>query len=137
MYQAAYSVLERDIEREILPMCRHEGKSLSTTSLPTLLDLGHPASFGSISGIALTLWNVLAGGHIRTDAEEEARRQSGENGRSLFGSTRLESFPTWERTEDEKKMCAALEKVAAEVGAKHITAGTPMPIRMSRAVHVC
>ena len=29
----------------------------------------------------------------------------------------------WERTPDERKMCAALEKVAAEVGAKSITAG--------------
>ena len=25
VYQAAYSVVQRDIEREILPMCRHEG----------------------------------------------------------------------------------------------------------------
>ncbi|KZT23190.1 Aldo/keto reductase [Neolentinus lepideus HHB14362 ss-1] len=25
VYQAAYSVLQRDIERDILPMCRHEG----------------------------------------------------------------------------------------------------------------
>lgn len=89
VYQAAYSVVERDIEREILPMCRHEG-------------------------IALTLWNVLAGGHIRTDADEEARSISGEKGRSLLGD--------WQRNESEKKMCAALEKVAEQVGAKHITA---------------
>ena len=31
--------------------------------------------------------------------------------------------PDWERNEDEKKVCQALEKVAAEVGAKSITAG--------------
>ena len=66
-------------------------------------------------GIALTLWNVLAGGHIRTDAEEEARRQSGENGRAFFGS--------WERNEEQRKICAALEKVAEQSNAKHITAG--------------
>ncbi|KAJ7147856.1 aryl-alcohol dehydrogenase [Mycena crocata] len=89
VYQAPYSVTQRDIEREVLPMCRHEG-------------------------IALTLWNVLAAGHIRTDAEEETRKASGENGRTLFGN--------WERTADEKKMCAALEVVAQQVGAKHITA---------------
>ncbi|KAJ7243766.1 aryl-alcohol dehydrogenase [Mycena rebaudengoi] len=88
VYQAAYSVTERDIEREIMPMCRHEG-------------------------IALTLWNVLAAGHIRTDAEEEARRQTGENGWQVMGP--------WERTADEK-MCAALEVVADQVGTKHITA---------------
>lgn len=31
--------------------------------------------------------------------------------------------PNWERTEDERKVCLALEKVAGEVGAKSITAG--------------
>lgn len=72
------------------------------------------------AGIALTLWNVLAGGHIRTDADEEARSISGEKGRSLLGD--------WQRNESEKKMCAALEKVAEQVGAKHITAGASQPL---------
>lgn len=67
------------------------------------------------TGLALTLWNVLAAGHIRTDAEEEARRQTGENGRSWSGS--------WERNENEKRMCKALEEVAAQVGAKNIASG--------------
>ncbi|TFK53334.1 aryl-alcohol dehydrogenase [Heliocybe sulcata] len=90
VYQAAYSVLQRDIERDILPMCRHEG-------------------------LALTFWNVLAQGHIRSDADEEQRRQTGENGRvSVLGG--------WERTPDEKKMCDALEVVAKEVGAKSVQA---------------
>ncbi|KAJ7233723.1 aryl-alcohol dehydrogenase, partial [Mycena haematopus] len=84
-----YSVVQRDIEREILPMCRHEG-------------------------IGLTLFSVLAEGRIRTDAEEERRRTTGEKGRAVHGP--------WERTEDEKKMCAALEVVAQKVGAKHIAA---------------
>ena len=91
VYQAAYSVVQRDIERDILPMCRHEG-------------------------IALTLWNVLAGGHIRTDEEEERRRQTGEKGRTVMGP--------WERNENEKKVCAALEEVAKQVNAKSITSGT-------------
>ncbi|PCH40477.1 aryl-alcohol dehydrogenase [Wolfiporia cocos MD-104 SS10] len=97
VYQAPYSVLQRDIEREILPMCRYEG-----------------APPAPRRGLALTLWNVLAGGHIRTDEEEERRRQTGENGRTTLGP--------WERTPDEKKMCDALGVVAQQVGAKSITA---------------
>ncbi|CAA7268836.1 unnamed protein product [Cyclocybe aegerita] len=64
--------------------------------------------------MALAPWSVLAGGKIRTGAEEERRRQTGESGRITFD-------PHWERNEQEKKICTALEKVAAEVGAKHIT----------------
>ena len=67
-------------------------------------------------GLGVAAFNVLAAGHIRSDAEEERRRQTGEKGRMLTQST-------WERTEDEKKVCAALEKVAEEVGAKSIGAG--------------
>lgn len=67
-------------------------------------------------GMALAPWNVLAGGKIRTDAEEQRRRETGELGRRVFG-------PDWERTEDERKVCTALEKVAGEVGTKSITAG--------------
>ncbi len=66
--------------------------------------------------MALSPWNVLAGGKIRTDEEEEKRRQTGENGRAWTG--------TWERNEKEKKISKALEKVAAEIGAKHINSGT-------------
>jgi hypothetical protein len=65
--------------------------------------------------MALTLWNVLATGHIRSDADEEQRQASGQLGRHVMGP--------WLRTADEKKMCAALEVVAQQVGAKHITAG--------------
>ncbi|KAH9834857.1 Aldo/keto reductase [Rhodofomes roseus] len=90
IYQGAWSVLQRDFERDIIPMVREEG-------------------------MALAPWNVLAGGKIRTDAEEERRRQTGEKGRRTFA-------PQWERTEDERKVCLALEKVAGEVGAKSITA---------------
>ena len=66
--------------------------------------------------MALAPWNVLAGGKIRTDEEEENRRQTGENGRAISGTD-------WERNEKEKTVCKALEKVAAEIGAKHITSG--------------
>jgi aryl-alcohol dehydrogenase-like predicted oxidoreductase len=73
----------------------------------------------SFPGLALAPWSVLAAGRIRTDEEEERRRQTGENGRSMW-------VATWERNENEKKACKALEKVAAEVGAKNITAGDPV-----------
>ena len=72
--------------------------------------------------MALAPWNVLAGGKIRTDEEEEKRRQTGEEGRTLA------LVPTnWERNEKEKTVCKALEKVAAEIGAKHITSGISIP----------
>ena len=67
-------------------------------------------------GMALAPFGVLAAGKIRTDEEEERRRQSGEKGRIIMN-------PNWERNETEKKVCKALEKVAGEVGAKSIGAG--------------
>ena len=66
--------------------------------------------------MALAPWNVLAGGKFRTDAEEEQRRVTGEDGRKLIN-------PSWERTEIERKVSGLLEKVAKEVGTKSITAG--------------
>ncbi|EJF65059.1 Aldo/keto reductase [Dichomitus squalens] len=90
IYQGAWSILQRDFERDIIPMARAEG-------------------------LALAPWNVLAGGRIRTDEEEERRRQTGENGRTA-------NRPDWQRTPDERKMCKALEEVAKQVGAKSIQA---------------
>ena len=34
-------------------------------------------------GLALAPWNVLAAGRIRTDEEEERRRQTGEKGETV------------------------------------------------------
>ncbi|OAX35876.1 Aldo/keto reductase [Rhizopogon vinicolor AM-OR11-026] len=90
IYQGAWNVMDRSFERDIIPMARSEG-------------------------LALAPWNVLAGGKLRTDEEEQRRRETGEKGRMILG-------PDWERTEVEKAMSAALEKVAKDVGAKHITA---------------
>ncbi|KAJ7443187.1 NADP-dependent oxidoreductase domain-containing protein [Mycena galericulata] len=90
IYQGAWNVMERSFEREIIPMARAHG-------------------------LALAPWNVLARGKLRTDAEEEQRRTTGEKGRTLTN-------PDWERNENEKKMSHALEKVANEVGTKSITA---------------
>lgn len=78
----------------------------------------------SMLGMALSPWNVLAAGKLRTDEEEEKRRQTGEKGREWAGRP-------WERNEKEKKVGKALEKVAAEVGAKHITSGTIMIVEFN------
>ncbi|KAG1820694.1 NADP-dependent oxidoreductase domain-containing protein [Suillus variegatus] len=66
-------------------------------------------------GMALAPWNVLASGKFRTDEEEHRRRETGEKGREMFTAS-------WERSENETKVSHALEKVAKEVGASHITA---------------
>ena len=67
-------------------------------------------------GMAIALFSVLACGKFRTDAEEERRELTGENGRACGNSD-------WHRNENEKKVSQALEKVTREVGAKHITSG--------------
>ncbi|TDL23205.1 Aldo/keto reductase [Rickenella mellea] len=90
IYQGAWNIMERSLEREIIPMARHEG-------------------------LALAPWNVLAGGKLRTDPEEKRRRETGEKGRTLVDSN-------WERNENEVKVSRALEEVAKQVGAEHITA---------------
>lgn len=65
---------------------------------------------------------MLAAGRFRTDAEDQARRESGENGRTLFTQD-----GSWERNEDERTISIALEKVAAEVSAQSIQAGMSAP----------
>ncbi|KAF9011549.1 Aldo/keto reductase [Hymenopellis radicata] len=90
IYQGNWNVMERSFEREIIPMAR----SLN---------------------IALAPWNVLAAGKLRTDAEEQRRRETGERGRTIYD-------PKWERTEAQVKMSRALEVVAKEVGADSIPA---------------
>ena len=69
--------------------------------------------------MAIAPWNVLAAGKIRTDAEEQKRIESGEKGRAIFAGD-------WMRTPEERKVCLELEKVAKEVGAQNITAGTSL-----------
>lgn len=91
IYQGLWNVMKRDFEREIIPMARAEG-------------------------MALAPWGVVGQGRIRTDEDEERRRQTGEKGRVIIR-------PDWERNDEEKKVSKALEEVAKEVGAEHITAG--------------
>lgn len=56
VYQGRWSVLDRDFERDIIPMARH-------------------------FGLALCPWNVLGGGELKTKEQIEARRSSQEGGR--------------------------------------------------------
>ncbi|KAH6890156.1 NADP-dependent oxidoreductase domain-containing protein [Coprinopsis sp. MPI-PUGE-AT-0042] len=102
IYQGAWNVLERSFERDIIPMARAEG-------------------------MALAPFNVLGGGKIRTDEEEQRRIDSGENGRALFGD--------WKRNDKEKAVCGALEKVAKEIGAKSITS-IAIAYLMHKTTHV-
>jgi aryl-alcohol dehydrogenase-like predicted oxidoreductase len=91
IYQGRWCVFDRSLERDIIPMARSEG-------------------------LAIAPWGVLGAGKVRTDAEEERRRESGEKGSTLFDKN-------WERTEEERKVCLVLEDIAKEVGAHSITAG--------------
>ncbi|PPR07340.1 hypothetical protein CVT26_013656 [Gymnopilus dilepis] len=86
VYQGAWNVMDRSFERDIIPMAREHG-------------------------MALTVWNVLASGKLRSDKEEERREKSGEQGRDL----KLDDSG-WKRGEKERKYAAALSKVAKEVG---------------------
>lgn len=90
IYQGNWSLFERSFERDIIPMARSEG-------------------------LALAPWGVLAGGKIRSNAEDARRRETGEKGRTAFGTS-------WERTPEEKKVCDTLEEIAKEVGTESITA---------------
>jgi aryl-alcohol dehydrogenase-like predicted oxidoreductase len=77
IYQGKWSVLERSFERDIIPMARAEG-------------------------LALAPWDVLgAGKKIRSDAEGQRRRETGERGRMTFGLN-------WECTEEEIRVCLVL-----------------------------
>lgn len=67
-------------------------------------------------GLALAPWGVLAGGRIRTDADEERRRENGEDGRTVFRAN-------WERNEEQRKVSRVLEEVGKEIGVEGVTAG--------------
>ena len=56
VYQGQWSILKRDFERDIIPMARAEG-------------------------MALVPWDVLGGGKIRSDEQEQQREKTGENGK--------------------------------------------------------
>jgi aryl-alcohol dehydrogenase-like predicted oxidoreductase len=61
IYQGLWNVMDRAIERDIVPMCKAQG-------------------------MALAPWGVLASGKLRSDEEEERRAQSGDVGRAFAGA---------------------------------------------------
>ncbi len=71
-------------------------------------------------GLALAAWDVLGDGKIRSDAEEQRRRVTGERGRTTGLS---HDAANWERTEEDRKVCLVLEEVAKEVSVESITSG--------------
>ncbi|KAK1221434.1 putative aryl-alcohol dehydrogenase aad14 [Marasmius sp. AFHP31] len=103
VYQGEWSIMRRHVfERDLIPLAREYG-------------------------MALAPWGVLVQGKIRTDAEEQQRRETGEEGRKLLVD--------WERKPDEVKMALALEKVAQEVGVQSISA-VAIAYVMQKATHV-
>ena len=111
--------MDRDFERDIIPMARSEGDHILP---PFCTERRGSRNATPFTGMALALWNVLAGGKFRTDAEEEQRRVTGEHGRKEFWNSNSMSVGS-ERTENERRVSVSLEKVANEIGAKSITAG--------------
>ena len=89
IYQGNWSIFDRSFERDIIPMARSEG-------------------------LALAPWGVLAGGKIRTNAEEARRKESGEKGRTLLAAE-------WERTPEQRRVCDVLEEIGKEAGTESIT----------------
>ncbi|TQN65790.1 putative aryl-alcohol dehydrogenase AAD14 [Colletotrichum shisoi] len=65
VYQGRWSVLLRDLERDIIPMARH-------------------------FGMAPCPWDVLGGGKLQSKKQIEERRKAGEGLRSLFGPEQSE-----------------------------------------------
>ncbi|KIX00143.1 uncharacterized protein Z518_10280 [Rhinocladiella mackenziei CBS 650.93] len=61
VYQGQWNVMQRDFEREIIPMARH-------------------------FGMALAPWDVLGGGKFQTKKQLEARKKQGEGLRKMVGT---------------------------------------------------
>lgn len=61
IYQGRWNVIQRDFERDILDLARHEG-------------------------MALAPWNVLGGGKFQTKEQVEERKKQGEGLRSMMGN---------------------------------------------------
>ncbi|KAF5385564.1 hypothetical protein D9757_006790 [Collybiopsis confluens] len=100
IYQGKWNVLERDFERDIIPMAR---------SL----------------GLALAPWSVLAGGKLRTDEEEERRRKTGEKGRDLGqGWERTEDQAKMSRTLEKVAKDVGAKNISA-VAIAYVMQKTP------------
>lgn len=93
IYQGRWNVLVRDMEREILPLCRH-------------------------FGMAIAPWDALGSGKFQSKAAIAARQAQGETLRTSMvpgGSAGAQSS-------EEEAISAALERVATEHGITSVTA---------------
>lgn len=84
--------MNRDFEREIIPMARH-------------------------FGMALAPWDVLGAGKFQSKKELGERKKRGESLRSLFSGDMTEN-----QTAEEVRMSEVLAEVAAEHGIESVTA---------------
>ncbi|KAF4867381.1 putative aryl-alcohol dehydrogenase AAD14 [Colletotrichum siamense] len=92
IYQGRWNVMNRDFEREIIPMARH-------------------------FGMALAPWDVLGAGKFQSKKELDERKKRGESLRSLFSGDMTEN-----QTAEEVRMSEVLAEVAAEHGIESVTA---------------
>ncbi|KAJ0273419.1 hypothetical protein COL940_009872 [Colletotrichum noveboracense] len=92
IYQGRWNVMNRDFEREIIPMARH-------------------------FGMALAPWDVLGAGKFQSKKELDERNKWGESLRSLFSGDMTEN-----QTAEEVRMSEVLAEVAAEHGIESVTA---------------
>ncbi|KAI0664487.1 norsolorinic acid reductase [Cubamyces menziesii] len=97
VYQGLWCIGTRDLEREIVPMCRAEG-------------------------MGIVPWGVLGQGKYKSEAEMKARTAPVRYG-----------MP---QTEDEKRVSAALEKVAGEVGGGASLASVAVAWALAKAPYV-
>lgn len=66
VYQGRWNIMIRDIEREIIPMCRH-------------------------FGMAIAPWDVIGGGKFQSKKALEERKKNGESLRKFFGAEQSEN----------------------------------------------
>ncbi|KAJ0334851.1 hypothetical protein COL922a_010157 [Colletotrichum nupharicola] len=92
IYQGRWNVMNRDFEREIIPMARH-------------------------FGMALAPWDVLGAGKFQSKKELDERKKWGESLRSLFSGDMTEN-----QTAEEVRMSEVLAEVAEEHGIESVTA---------------
>eukprot|EP01111_Echinosteliopsis_oligospora_P006044 TRINITY_DN2001_c0_g1_i1.p1 TRINITY_DN2001_c0_g1~~TRINITY_DN2001_c0_g1_i1.p1 ORF type:complete len:381 (+),score=125.71 TRINITY_DN2001_c0_g1_i1:45-1187(+) len=86
VYQGTWSVVERDIERDIIPMCKDEG-------------------------MAMLIWGALGAGKFKTQEEIAAREKTSEQGRLIKSDM---SF--FQQSENDKAAVVALDKISKETG---------------------
>ncbi|ORY92793.1 NADP-dependent oxidoreductase domain-containing protein, partial [Leucosporidium creatinivorum] len=89
VYQGRWNVMDRAFERDIIPMAHH-------------------------FGMALAVWNAMAGGHLQTKKQLEERKKNNEALRFSFAGP--------EQTEEEERFSALLAKIAAEHNIESVTA---------------